>query len=59
MLVSAAIRLNPQSAMRTMNNRSKRSNLDLRGPRSASTFTPEALEGCIVRGFPRRFRICP
>eukprot|EP00969_Alexandrium_andersonii_P192062 8483830-Alexandrium_andersonii.AAC.1 len=32
--VSAAIRLNPQSAMRKAQHRFKRSNLELRGPRN-------------------------
>eukprot|EP00969_Alexandrium_andersonii_P095425 4215975-Alexandrium_andersonii.AAC.1 len=34
MLVSATVRLNPQSARRKMQNRFGRSNLELRGPKS-------------------------
>eukprot|EP00969_Alexandrium_andersonii_P203279 8982664-Alexandrium_andersonii.AAC.1 len=33
--ISAAIRLNPQSALRKMQHRFKRSNLELRGPENA------------------------
>eukprot|EP00969_Alexandrium_andersonii_P292625 12933516-Alexandrium_andersonii.AAC.1 len=40
-----------------MQNRFTRSNLELRGPKNASKLVPEALDGCILRCFARRFRI--
>eukprot|EP00969_Alexandrium_andersonii_P208430 9205724-Alexandrium_andersonii.AAC.1 len=42
MLVSAAICLNPQSAMRNMQTRFRRSNLELRGARSDLEFDPRS-----------------
>eukprot|EP00969_Alexandrium_andersonii_P098808 4359991-Alexandrium_andersonii.AAC.1 len=38
--VGAARRLNPQSATRSMHNRCKRSNLELRGPRNGLKVGP-------------------
>eukprot|EP00969_Alexandrium_andersonii_P228824 10106354-Alexandrium_andersonii.AAC.1 len=58
MLVSAAIRPNPQSAVPNMQHRFRRSNLELRGPKSASKLVPEAPEGCILLRCLSRFRIC-
>eukprot|EP00969_Alexandrium_andersonii_P241681 10672875-Alexandrium_andersonii.AAC.1 len=50
MLISAAIRLNPQSAMRNMQNRFTRSNLELRGPKSGLKIGPRSSRG--VRSAP-------
>eukprot|EP00969_Alexandrium_andersonii_P088554 3905886-Alexandrium_andersonii.AAC.1 len=40
MPVSAAIRLNPQSAMRKLQHRFRRSNLELRGPKTCLRIGP-------------------
>eukprot|EP00969_Alexandrium_andersonii_P323790 14306587-Alexandrium_andersonii.AAC.1 len=40
--VRAAIRLNPQSAMRKVQNRFRRSNLELRRPRTSLKFGPRS-----------------
>eukprot|EP00969_Alexandrium_andersonii_P141874 6272601-Alexandrium_andersonii.AAC.1 len=42
MPVSAAIRLNPQSAMRKTQNHFRRSNLELRGPRNGLEISPRS-----------------
>eukprot|EP00969_Alexandrium_andersonii_P133149 5888063-Alexandrium_andersonii.AAC.1 len=59
MLVSAAIRLNPQSAMRKTQHRLRRSSLELRGPRNGLKLASEAPEGCVLHRFSRRIRIRP
>eukprot|EP00969_Alexandrium_andersonii_P290432 12836885-Alexandrium_andersonii.AAC.1 len=48
--VSAAIRLNLQSALRKTQNRLGRSNLELRGPRSGLNIGPRSFRG--VRSAP-------
>eukprot|EP00969_Alexandrium_andersonii_P206079 9105514-Alexandrium_andersonii.AAC.1 len=45
MLVSAPIRLNPQSAKRKLQNRFRRSNLELRGPRNDQNIDPRSSRG--------------
>eukprot|EP00969_Alexandrium_andersonii_P252134 11144102-Alexandrium_andersonii.AAC.1 len=45
--VCAAIRLNPQSALWEMQNRFRRSNLELRGPRSGLKIVPGSPEACV------------
>eukprot|EP00969_Alexandrium_andersonii_P174463 7713710-Alexandrium_andersonii.AAC.1 len=45
MLARAAIRLNPQSAMRKMKNRFRRSELELRGPRNDLRIGPRSSRG--------------
>eukprot|EP00969_Alexandrium_andersonii_P321943 14224547-Alexandrium_andersonii.AAC.1 len=45
MLVSAAIRLNSQSAMRNMQHRVKPSNLGLHGPKSGLEIGPSSSRG--------------
>eukprot|EP00969_Alexandrium_andersonii_P081747 3603677-Alexandrium_andersonii.AAC.1 len=42
MLVSAAIRLDPQSAMHNMQHRCTRSNLELRVPKNGLTTSPRS-----------------
>eukprot|EP00969_Alexandrium_andersonii_P250731 11081403-Alexandrium_andersonii.AAC.1 len=60
MVVSAAIRLNPQSAMRTMQHRFGRSNPGLhRHQAKASKLAPEAPERCVLCARSRGFRIHP
>eukprot|EP00969_Alexandrium_andersonii_P331697 14659362-Alexandrium_andersonii.AAC.1 len=53
MLVSAAIRLNPQSAIRQMQNRFKPSKLELLGPRNGLKFGPRSSRG--LRSVPLLF----
>eukprot|EP00969_Alexandrium_andersonii_P200924 8876257-Alexandrium_andersonii.AAC.1 len=48
MPVSAAIRLNPQSAMRRMHNRLRRSELELHGPRKGLEIGPRSSRGVHV-----------
>eukprot|EP00969_Alexandrium_andersonii_P250751 11082547-Alexandrium_andersonii.AAC.1 len=48
--VSAAICLNPQSAMRKQQNRFRRSNLEVRGPRNGLKIGPPSSRG--VRSAP-------
>eukprot|EP00969_Alexandrium_andersonii_P154504 6829516-Alexandrium_andersonii.AAC.1 len=50
MLVSAAVRPNPQSAKRKIQNRFRRSNLEVRGPRNDSEIGPRSSRG--VRSAP-------
>eukprot|EP00969_Alexandrium_andersonii_P000164 7146-Alexandrium_andersonii.AAC.1 len=50
MLVSAAMRLNPQSAMRKLQHRFRRSNPELRGPRTNIEIRPPSTRG--VRSAP-------
>eukprot|EP00969_Alexandrium_andersonii_P291005 12863759-Alexandrium_andersonii.AAC.1 len=57
MLISAAIHLNPQSAMRQMRNRFRRSNLEQHGPKNDSNLATHAAEGCVLRNCSRIFRI--
>eukprot|EP00969_Alexandrium_andersonii_P211855 9356611-Alexandrium_andersonii.AAC.1 len=59
MLISAAIRPNPQSAVPNTQHRVWRSILELRRPRSGLKVVPEAPEGCVLLRCSRRFQICP
>eukprot|EP00975_Prorocentrum_lima_P060209 12627576-Prorocentrum_lima.AAC.1 len=45
MLVSAVLRPNPQSAMRNMQHRFRRSNLELRGPKRGLKISPRSFRG--------------
>eukprot|EP00969_Alexandrium_andersonii_P088209 3889981-Alexandrium_andersonii.AAC.1 len=45
MLVSAAVRPNPQSALRKMQHRFRRSELELRGPRKGLKIGPRSSRG--------------
>eukprot|EP00969_Alexandrium_andersonii_P180443 7975523-Alexandrium_andersonii.AAC.1 len=56
--ISAAIRLNPQSALWKIQHRFGRSNLELRRPRNASELARQAHEGRVLRRCSQRSQIC-
>eukprot|EP00969_Alexandrium_andersonii_P167223 7391912-Alexandrium_andersonii.AAC.1 len=55
--VTAAIRLNPRSAIRNTQNRFKRSGLEVRRPRNGPTNGPRS-SGAVHFSGSGRFRIC-
>eukprot|EP00969_Alexandrium_andersonii_P024036 1049875-Alexandrium_andersonii.AAC.1 len=57
--VSPTIRLNPQSAMRKLQHRIGRSNLERRGPRCDSKLALGAAEACALRCFFEQIRGSP